>query len=177
MASLSKPKRVCAAAPALAAAIAAALLAAGCTTSGEFPSLAPRAIEQEDPLAEPVRTPPVVARDPAITARAAELLGQARRGEAEFAAAVAAATAVAGRAGAPGSDSWVEGQQALSRAEAARAPATLALAELDRFLVERAALPTADDDLAAIRAALAEAERLTEAQQTRIDAARRLLSR
>jgi hypothetical protein len=151
---------------------AALLLAAGCTTEGPFPSLEPRAIEQEDPLAEPVRTPPAVATDPALRARAGELLAQARLGEREFEAALGPASAAARAAGAPGSERWIEAQQAISRAEAARAPTMTALAELDRLAVERAAMPTAEEDFAAVRSALAEAERLAREQQRRLDALR-----
>ena len=152
-------------------------LAGGCTTEGDFPSLAPRAIEQEDPLAEPVRTPPVVASDPALRARVAELRNAGLSGVAAFEADARAAEAAAARAGASGSDSWVEAQQALSRLEAARGPATVALAELDRLLIVRAAEPTADEDLAAIRNAMAEIERLVAEQQRRFDAVRSRINR
>lgn len=152
-------------------------LAAGCTTEGPFPSLEPRAIEQEDPLAEPVRRLPAVAPDAALRGRAATLLGQAREGERAFEAALAPATAAARRAGPSGSDAWVEAQQAISRAEAARAPTAMALAELDRLAVERAALPTNEEDFAALQRAIAEAERLAAGQQQRIDALRAALSR
>jgi flagellar motility protein MotE (MotC chaperone) len=163
--------------PRSALALVVAMMASACTPDGEFPSLAPRAIEQQDPLAEPVRTPPVVPSDPAVRARAAELLAEARRGEAEFAAAYALARGAAAPSGDAGSESWIEAQQALSRAEAARAPTTAALAELDRLLVERAALPTAASDLAALQEALAEIERLSRAQQERLDSVRRSIGR
>jgi hypothetical protein len=155
-----------------AAALAVAALAGGCTPKGEFPSLAVRPIEAEDPLEEPVRTPPVVASEPALSGRAAELLALARRGESAFDEAYGPAAAAARRAGPPGSESWVVAQQALSRAEAARAPTLEALAELDRLASERAARPTNEGDFAAIRAALAETESLVRGQQQRSDALR-----
>jgi len=161
----------------LAAACAAALVAAGCTPNGEFPSLEPRAIEQEDPLAEPVRTPPVVAGDQALRARAAELVAEARRGEREFESALGAASAAARGAGAPGSESWVVAQQQISRAEAARSPTTGALAELDRLATERAREPTNEGDFAAIRSALDEAERIAAGQQQRLDRLRAQIRR
>ena len=151
----------------LSALLAGALV--GCAPNGEFPSLEPRAIEQEDPLAEPVRTPPAVASDPALRARAAELLDEARRGEREFETALGAASAASRRAGAPGSESWVVAQQQISRAEAARAPTSTALAELDRLATERARLPTDEGDFTAIRSALDEAGRIAAGQQQRID--------
>jgi hypothetical protein len=151
---------------------AALLLAAGCATEGPFPSLEPRPIEQQDPLAEPVRTPPVVAPDPVIRARAAELLARAQAGERDFDAAYGSASVAARTAGGEGSESWIEAQQAISRAEAARAPSMTALAELDRLAVERAGVPTDEEDFAAIRSALAEAERIARGQQQRLDALR-----
>lgn len=163
--------------PLLLAAGAALLLAGGCAPEGEFPSLALRPIEAEDPLEEPVRTPPVVDADPALRARAAELLTEARRGDAQFDTAYRPAAAAARRAGAPGSETWIEAEQALSRAEAARAPTTSALAELDRLATERAALPTNEQDFAAIVAALDEAGRLALGQQQRYDALRAAVSR
>jgi hypothetical protein len=150
---------------------------AGCAPNGQFPSLEPRAIEREDPLAEPVRTPPVIASDPALPARAAELLAEARRGEGEFEAALGAASAAARRAGAPGSESWVVAQQQISRAEAARAPTSTALAELDRLATERAREPTNQNDFAAIRSALEEAGRISAGQQQRLDRLRSQIGR
>jgi hypothetical protein len=160
------------AAAAAGTALAAAALAAGCTPEGEFPSLAVRPIESEDPLVEPVRAPPVVAPDPALRARAAELLAEAHAGDRAFAATLGPARTAARSAGAPGAESWVVAQQAISRAEAARSVTTRALAELDRLSVERAAVATNADDFAAIRRALAEAQRVARAQQQRIDALR-----
>jgi hypothetical protein len=160
-----------------AAALSIGALAGGCTTDGDFPSLAPRAIEQEDPLAEPVRTPPVVASDPALLARVRELRAGGFAGAAAFETEARAAEAAAARAGASGSESWVVAQQALSRLEAARGPAAVALAELDRLLILRAAEPTAADDFAAIRMALAEVENLAADQQRRIDQVRSRISR
>ncbi|MEA3016154.1 MAG: hypothetical protein QOI38_876 [Sphingomonadales bacterium] len=149
--------------------LAAAALATGCKPEGTFPSLAPRPIESEDPLAEPIRTAPAVAADPQLRGTAASLLAEARRGDREFEAAAGAAGSAARGPGSPGSESWVAAQEAISRAEAARAPTMRALAELDRLATERAGLPTNDADFAAIRAALAEAERLAAGQQRRMD--------
>ena len=154
----------------LGAALGAAALAAGCSPEGEFPSLAVRPIESQDPLEEPVRTPPVVAAEPALRGRAAALLDQAQAGDRAFAAALGPARTAARGAGAPGSESWVVAQQAISRAEAARAATTTALGELDELIVARAAVPTDAEDFAAIRRALAEVERLVRAQQQRLDA-------
>jgi len=155
--------------PALPALLAAAALVAACTPEGTFPSLARRPIEREDPLEEPVRAPPVVAAEPALTSQAASLLAEARRGNGEFEAALAGAAAALRDPGAPGSEAWVVAQQAISRVEAARTPTMRALAELDRLATERAGTPTNESDFAAIRAALAEAERLAAGQQRHMD--------
>jgi hypothetical protein len=154
------------------AALLAAAATAGCAPEGEFPSLAVRPIESQDPLEEPVRTPPMIASEPAIRTRAAALLARAQAGDRDFAAALGPARTAARGAGAAGSESWVVAQQALSRAEAARVATTTALGELDTLAVERAAVPTNAEDFAAIRRALAETERIVRAQQQRLDALR-----
>ena len=158
-------------------AFAAALFASACTPDGSFPSLEPRAIETEDALEEPARVPASVAPDSALRARTADLVARARAGEAEFDAAYARAAAAVRAAGAEGSESWIEAQQALSRAEAARAPVTSALAELDRLSLDRAGVPTAEADLAALRRAFEEAGRIAAGQQERLDRLRAAISR
>jgi hypothetical protein len=154
-----------------------AALAGGCGQDGSFPSLEPRAIEAEDPLEEPVRRPPVVAADPELRARANELAALARRGDSEFEAALVRASAVSRGAGAPGSESWVEAQQAISRAEAARTATGTALAELDRLATERARTPTNEADFAVIRGALEEVEAIAASQQQRLDRLRSAIRR
>ena len=68
-------------------------------------------------------------------------------------------------------------QQAISRAEAARAPTTGALAELDRLATDRAAQPTNDEDFAAIHGALQETERLAARQQQEMERLRAAVRR
>lgn len=172
MAFVPSPSRL-----ALLAGLAAAAFAAGCRPQGEFPSLASRPIEAEDPLEEPVNIPPAVAADRSLRTRADELLVAARGGDRAFETAYARATVAARSAGAPGGESWVAAQEALSRVEAARAAASRVLADLDALEVERAAAPTNDEDFAAIRAALAAAERIVESQRQRFDALRARLRR
>lgn len=108
-------------------------LAAGCAAEGDFPSLAPRPIERQLAQADIERPAAAVPDDPSIAERVQGFVAEARRGQAEFEAALPAARAAVGRAGAAGSESWVEAQQAVSRVEAARATITRALAELDAF--------------------------------------------
>ena len=155
---------------------AAAALLPGCVVQGPFPSLAPREAERADPTAEPVRTPPAVASDPALRARLTELIALARQGERDFEAAYGPAQAAAGAAGAQGTESWVSAQEAISRLEAARAETTRALADLDRLAIERADLPTNAEDHAALLAAIEQAAAIAAGQQSRIDRLRTALS-
>ncbi|HEV2747767.1 MAG TPA: hypothetical protein VGW34_10780, partial [Allosphingosinicella sp.] len=103
------------------AVIAAAWLA-GCAAEGPFPSLAPRAVEQEPAAEPPAPAAALTPSDPATAARIAELARAARDGHGRFEAALAAARPATARAGATGSESWIEAQLAVSRAQAARTP-------------------------------------------------------
>jgi hypothetical protein len=142
---------------------------AGCAAPGPYPSLAPRPIEKA--LGEPA-VPPAVAPlpdDPAVAARVAAFLDEARAGDAEFRAALPAASAAVRRAGAVGSDRWIEAQQAVSRAQTAEMRTTRALADLDRFGVDQANAKTlSPGDLARLQAATAEVQRLADAQREEI---------
>lgn len=119
--------------------IAAAALA-GCATGdmADYPSLAQRPIERQ---ANVPPTPEIMVVPGRITATLFEALralaADADRGEMAFQAALgeARSASVAGRGAAVGSEAWAQAQLALSRAEAARAPTTFALAELDRLMV------------------------------------------
>lgn len=116
--------------------LALLLLVAGCATKGDYPSLAPRAVEQL-PFEEPIKVDPPVAPDPDLRGRAAALLADARAGDGSFEAAYARALPLARGAGAAGSDSWVLAQEAISRVEAARMGTTRALAALDLLVAEQ----------------------------------------
>lgn len=104
------------------------------------PSLAKRAIEGtwNVPVTAPPPTPPgPLPADLAgrlarwdSDARSADAAFQAERPEAERLVAAAAGAGIA-------SESWVVGQQALSRLQATRAAITLALADMDRLYIER----------------------------------------
>jgi len=157
----SRPNRAVLVAPLLAA-------LAGCAAQGTFPSLQPRAIEQSVATEVPARAQVPVASEPALRARAAELLALARRGQGDFDTAHVQASAAAARAGASGTESWTLAQQAISRVEAARDETTRALAELDQLVVARAGQPTNQEDFEAIHSALTEAQRLAEEQQARL---------
>ena len=157
---------------ALASLLAACL--AGCVSQGTYPSLALRPAEREDWTEEPVHPAPAVADDPAVRARIAALLSQAREGERAFAADLQAAERATAHSGAEGSDSWIEAQQAISRVEAARARTDDAAAELHQLRLTHTQQPTSAADLAAIDAAIAEVAALVENQQRRLDRVNRI---
>ncbi len=142
---------------------------AGCAKPGSYPSLLPRPIEKQ--LGEP-GVPPVVAPlpdDPQVAAQVARFLDEARAGEHAFRAAFPAAEQAVKRAGAVGSDGWIQAQEAVSRAEAAESRTTRALADLDHYGAERSnAKAISAPDLAHLQAATAEAQRLADAQHAEI---------
>ena len=116
-----------------AAAGALLAMAAGCAGDPSFPSLAPRAVEDES-LAEPsLPAPPTGTPDAAAMAEYAPLVDKARADDAQFRAALSEARGAlaAGRGASTGSDAWLAAQAALSRVAAARYPVATALADLD----------------------------------------------
>lgn len=160
--------------PARLAALAAALALAGCAVppGAPAPSLATRGAEAIDPRVPLPSEPAVGPAAAALLARLAELTALARSGDSAFRDAAAAAERLAGAAGAPQGESWIAAQQALSAAQAARAPTTRALGDIDeiaaRALAATGGIP--GGDLAAIRAAAAEVAAIDRAQAQRIDA-------
>ena len=147
----------------------------GCAPKGAFPSLGVRPVEQLS-FDEPTRVVPVVAEDTELGRKIAELSGQAWRGQGNFEALLPAARSRASAAGAMGSESWIEAQQALSRLEAARALTVSALAELDRLVIERAARPTNAEQFQQLSSALERTTSLSQAQQAEVDRLRTSLT-
>jgi len=140
-------------------------LVAGCAEQGSYPSLAPRPIEQalRDADEQPPRPP--LPDDPALAERLAGFVAQARSGVSGFDKELAAAERAVATAGAPGSESWIAAQQAVSRVEAARAVTTRALGELDSFSVSQAnARALSDADLARLAEATAEVQAIATRQ-------------
>lgn len=131
-----------------AAAALASLILAGCAAQGDFPSLAPRAIEQRG--AQSATQPaPLTPSDPARIARIEAAERDAFATTSAFQAAlVTARNAAAGAGRAKGSESWIAAQMALSQLERARGPVEAALARLSD---EKRALllgpPSADRDV------------------------------
>jgi hypothetical protein len=150
--------------------LALAVLAGCAGTAGPFPSLAPRPIEKA--LGEP-GVPPVVAPvpdDPEVAARVSAFVGEAQAGDRSFRAALPAAEEKVRHAGATGSDSWMQAQVAVSRAEAAEQPITHALSEFDLYATDRGkAKPLSKADLDRLQAAEAEVQRLADAEHAEID--------
>ena len=147
------------------------------TPGGPYPSLAPRAGEALDPrvpVIRPLNDRPVT---PALAARLAQLVGQANRGQSDFAPLAARAEQLAGGGVRRQSDGWVEAQQALSAAIAARGPTARALGDVDAIgadmLEKQGGL--APSDLAAIQRAQAEVGAIDEGQADRIKAVQRRL--
>jgi hypothetical protein len=139
---------------------------------GPYPSLAPRpaeAIDPRVPVERPINNRPVT---PALASRLAEIVAEARRGDAAFASIAAEAERLAAAAGPAHGDGWTAAQQALSAAIAARAPTATALGDIDA--VGANALQTqsgiAPNDLAAFKRAEAEIAALDQRQADRIKA-------
>ena len=160
------------------AATLALLLSACATTPAGEPSLVPRAAEAIDPRV-PIPSEVVAGpADPALTAGIAALLAQVRGGDAAFQDAAREAERLAAGAGSAQSDSWILAQQAVSAMVAARAPVTGALADLDALAAARLVSGRMQPgDLAAIRAASAEAGAVSEAEAAAIDRLQAQLNR
>lgn len=161
----------------IAALVSATLIGACSAPAVNAPSLAPRAAEAIDPrvpIPGAVATAPA---SPALSARLATLIGQARAGEAGFQSAAAEAEQLAAVAGDPQGESWVVAQQALSVAIAAREPVTRALGDIDALgsteLATRGSVAPADQ--AALAAAAATVGEIDRRQASRIDRIQRRL--
>ena len=108
-----------------------ATLLGACAPGGPPPSLQPRTAEAIDPrlpVERPINDRPVNA---ALAARLADLVAQARSGDAAFQPLAAKAEQLAGGADGRESESWVVAQQALTAAIAAREPTARALGDID----------------------------------------------
>ena len=158
-------------APAIALSV---LLLGGCASVTDAPSLARRPAEAIDPRLPIVDRSAALPADPALAAAIRGVAAPAFAQAPTVDAAIARADALAGSAGAPGSESWISAQQALSAAVAVQAPVTRALGDFDAAVAERirsgarlvpqdlAAVRAISDDLAALdrrqRAALADVQ-------------------
>jgi hypothetical protein len=114
----------------------------GCSTTVDHPSLAPRAIERFS-VTEPEPAPPQPAplpEDASRQERASALVAQAVESDARFRERLAEAKGIvaSGSGAAPGSEAWVQAQQAISRVETLREPVSRTLADLDALQIAAA---------------------------------------
>jgi hypothetical protein len=117
------------------------LLAACATPQGEYPSLNIRPQERASGTLQPPPTPYVPPPTPApVLDRLEQLAADAAAAHQAFLAeAPAARSAVAAAGGAAeGSDGWARASVALAGLESARSKAMIALADLDRLMVDAA---------------------------------------
>ena len=119
--------------------ILATSLLAGCAMpDGEFPSLAKRPYESEDPIAEPVATPDAVASSlPAnLAASVAALEARHAKADAAFRNMLPSVQAAASRASgaAVGSEAWADANVRLSRLDYARADSVKVVGEIDAMV-------------------------------------------
>lgn len=145
------------------------LSACAATNDGDYPSLAPRSIEQRSD-AEPEAVPVVAAPDPALDADVAVQTREIEEAAAAFDAAAARIERQlpAARSGGVGSEAWIEAQTVLSGVETARASTATVLTTLERLAIDRAA--TGAPPYPALEAALAAAREQVARQNTRYEA-------
>jgi hypothetical protein len=157
--------------------VVAIALSACSAAGGPYPSLRPRAAEAIDPRVQPVRPLNNRPVTPALAARLAALVDEARAGEAAFGPDASKAERLAAGAGARQSESWIAAEEALSAAIGARRPTAMAQADIDALganaLVSQGGI--APNDLSAINNAAAEVEEIARGQTERIAAIQRRL--
>jgi Meckel syndrome type 1 protein len=111
-----------------------------------------------------------VANDPQLAARISELAERARAGGRAFAALLPDAQGSVARAGAAGSEPWVQAQQLVSRLEGARSPTADALAELEALAIARSEdAGTSQEDRERVLAAVQEIRALAQAQRAELE--------
>ena len=163
-------------APALALSL---LLLGGCASVTDAPSLGRRPAEAIDPRLPILDRSAALPADPALAAALRRIADPAFAQGRTVDAAIARAEALAGSAGAPGSESWISAQQALSAGVAAQEPVTRAIGAFDEAVAERirSGARLVPQDLAAIRAIADDLSRLDERQRTALAAVRVRLQR
>ena len=155
------------------------LTLSGCAKAGGYPSLNPRPIEAKaaDLLEEPSLASAQLAPATAEAKGKIEAaLASAQTGRAEFDRALPATRATVARAGASGSESWIEAQTAISALERSRAPVKTALSDLDGLLRAALAGPPGED-LGLIESAIRTVEQIDSRQEDAMTALLRAVSR
>ena len=119
-----------------------AALGACTSASDDYPSLALRPAERATGMLEPVAAAPYVPPEtPAtVVGRLGQLTAEAASAHQDFLAAGPATRALVGaaRGSGAGSEAWARAQVALAALEAERSRAMIALADLDRLMVDAA---------------------------------------
>jgi len=146
-------------------------LAPGCARQVGAPSLLPRAVEKQ-PIEMPVSeaTEQQGPADPALQAALAKQIAAAEAGDKAFADQRALADAAIARAGnaAPGSEGWIQAQEAITALEAARTAVRDAAVAIDALRDDPANASTGSR--AAIDAAAARIEAIEQAQTATVAA-------
>ena len=163
-------------APALALSL---LLLGGCASVTDAPSLGRRPAEAIDPRLPILDRSAALPADPALAAALRRIADPAFAQGRTVDAAIARAEALAGSAGAPGSESWISAQQALSAAVAAQAPVTRAIGDFDAAVTERirSGARLVPQDLAAVRAIASDLAALDRRHRAAIASVQRQLAR
>lgn len=125
--------------PAYSLPVIAALLLGGCSLpDGEFPSLAKRPYETENPIAEPSTEPEHLSTTlPAeITTLVDQMMVRHQKAESTFRAALGRTRQIAQSAAgaATGTESWAVAQVELSRLDSLRGDSVAALSDLDALI-------------------------------------------
>jgi len=155
------------------------LLLGGCASVTDAPSLARRPAEAIDPRLPIVDPSAALPADPALAAALRRIADPAFAQGRAVDAAIASADRLAGAAGAPGSESWIAAQQALSAAVAAQAPVTRAMGDFDAAVSDRirSGARLVPQDLAAVRAIAADLAALDRRQRSALAAVQAQLAR
>ncbi|HEU4958927.1 MAG TPA: hypothetical protein VFT56_00840 [Sphingomonas sp.] len=115
-------------------------LIGGCAANGDYPSLAPRPIEQTGE-AVPIRLAPVATPDAALDAKIDALAKRLADADAAFGPAAGRARDLVAAAASSGigSTAWLDAQTALAELDGYRAESTAAMSALDELAIARAA--------------------------------------
>lgn len=155
------------------------LLLGGCAAVDNAPSLARRPAEAIDPRVPIPDASAALPADPALAAALRRLADPAFAQGRSVDSAIASAERLAASAGAPGSETWIAAQQALSAAIAAQEPVTRAIGDFDAAVAERirSGARLVPQDLAAVRSISADLAALDRRQRSAIAAVQARLSR
>lgn len=151
--------------------IAVPIALAGCAAQTGAPSLMPRAVEKQ-PIEMPVSeaTEQQSPADPALQAALARQIAAAEAGDKTFADQRALADTAIARAGkaSPGSEGWIQAQEAITALETARIAVRDAAAAIDALRTDPANASTGNR--AAIDAAAARVDAIEQAQTATVAA-------